>query len=148
LIRVARSAIASLYGLDSITDYDEHRHTLEHLLDNNTYMLRAVDRSLTADVRYLHLSRRGLCLADHVLSQRSPSPQSVASVRVCCLSCHVFAIANRRFSQRSASRGRLRLFRCATSPAMSLPSLTVVFHSHRCLRILPSRHIWLCRRGC
>jgi hypothetical protein len=98
LIRVARSAIASLYGLDSITDYDEHRHTLEHLFDNNTYMLRAVDRSLPADVRYLHLSSHGLCLADSVLSQPSASPQ-------------------------------LRLFRYATSPAMSLLSLTVVSHS-------------------
>jgi hypothetical protein len=65
--------------------------------------VRAVDHSLPVDVRYLHLSSRGLCLADSVVSQRSPSPQSVASVRVCCLSCHVFAIANRRFSQRSAS---------------------------------------------
>jgi hypothetical protein len=98
LIRVARSAIASLYGLDSITDYDEHRHTLEHLLDNNTYMPRAVDRSLPVDVSYLHLSSHGLCLADSVLSQPSASPQ-------------------------------LRLFRCATSPAMSLLSLTVVSHS-------------------
>jgi hypothetical protein len=57
--------IASLY---CITDYDARRHTLEHLLDNNTYMLRAVDRSLPVDVRYLHLSSRGLCLADRVLS--------------------------------------------------------------------------------
>jgi hypothetical protein len=93
----------------SITDYDEHRHTLEHLLDNNTYMPRAVDRSLPVDVSYLHLSSHGLCLADSVLSQRSPSP-------------------------------RLRLFRCATSPAMSLPLLTVVSHSHRRPRIPPRRH--------
>jgi hypothetical protein len=66
-------------------------------------MLCAVDRSLPADVRYLHLSRRGLCLADHVLSQRSPSLQSVASIPVCYLSCHLFAIANRRFSQLASS---------------------------------------------
>jgi hypothetical protein len=59
LIRVARREIASLYGLDSITDDDERRHTLEHLLDNNTYMLRAVDHSLPVAVRYLHLSWRG-----------------------------------------------------------------------------------------
>jgi hypothetical protein len=71
---------------------------VEHLFDNNTYMLRAVDRSLPADVRYLHLSSHGLCLADSVLSQPSASPQ-------------------------------LRLFRYATSPAMSLLSLTVVSHS-------------------
>jgi hypothetical protein len=45
-----------------------------------------------------YLSSRGLCLADPVLSQRSPSPQSVASVRVCYLSCHVFAITNGRSS--------------------------------------------------
>jgi hypothetical protein len=52
LIRVALREIASLY---SITDDDEHQHTLEHLLDNNTYMLRAVDRNLTVDVRFLQL---------------------------------------------------------------------------------------------
>jgi hypothetical protein len=45
-----------------------------------------------------YLSSRGLCLADPVLSQRSPSPRSVASVRVCYLSCHVFAITNGRSS--------------------------------------------------
>jgi hypothetical protein len=84
----------------SITDYDEHRHTLEHLLDNNTYMPRAVDRSLPVDVSYLHLSSHGLCLADSVLSQQSASPQ-LRLFRY--LSCHVFAIANRRFSQRSSS---------------------------------------------
>jgi hypothetical protein len=112
LIRVARSAIASLYGLDSITDYDERRQTLAHLLDNNTYMLRAVDRSLTVDVSYLHFSSHGLCLVDSVLSQRSPPPW-------------------------------LRLFRCATSDAMYLLSLTVVSHSRRlprscvCSGVLP-----------
>jgi hypothetical protein len=58
LIRVARREIASLYGLDSITDDDERRHTLEHLLDNNAYMLRAVDRSLPVDVRYLLINRK------------------------------------------------------------------------------------------
>jgi hypothetical protein len=62
------------------------------------YMPLAVDRSLPVDVRYLRLSSRGLCLADHVLSQLSPSPQSGASVLVCYLFCHVFAIADRRFS--------------------------------------------------
>jgi hypothetical protein len=67
------------------------------------YMPLAVDRSLPVDVRLPHLSSRGLCLADSVLSQRSPSSQSVASIQVCYLSCHVFAIANGRFSQRSAS---------------------------------------------
>jgi hypothetical protein len=45
-----------------------------------------------------YLSSRGLCLADPVLSQRSPSLRSVASVRVCYLSCHVFALANGRSS--------------------------------------------------
>jgi hypothetical protein len=45
-----------------------------------------------------YLSRRGLCLADPVLSQRSPSPQSVASVPVCYLSDHVSAVANHCFS--------------------------------------------------
>jgi hypothetical protein len=44
----------------SLTDYDEHRHTLEHLIDNNTYMPRAVDRSLPVDVSYLHLSSHGV----------------------------------------------------------------------------------------
>jgi hypothetical protein len=34
LIGVAQREIASLY---SITDDDERRHTLEHLLDNDTY---------------------------------------------------------------------------------------------------------------
>jgi hypothetical protein len=63
------------------------------------YMPLAVDRSLPVDVRYLRLSSRGLCLADHVLSQLSPSPQSGASIPVCYLFCHVFAIANCRFSQ-------------------------------------------------
>jgi hypothetical protein len=62
------------------------------------YMPLAVDRSLPVDVRYLRLSSRGLCLADHVLSQLSPSPQSGASIPVCYLFCHVFAIADRRFS--------------------------------------------------
>jgi hypothetical protein len=63
------------------------------------YMPLAVDRSRPVDVRYLRLSSRGLCLADHVLSQLSPSPQSGASIPVCYLSCHVFSIANCRFSQ-------------------------------------------------
>jgi hypothetical protein len=63
------------------------------------YMPLAVDRSLPVDVRYLRLSSRGLCLADHVLSQLSPSRQSGASIPVCYLFCHVFAIANCRFSQ-------------------------------------------------
>jgi hypothetical protein len=63
------------------------------------YMPLAVDRSLPVDVRYLRLSSRGLCLADHVLSQLSPSPQSGASIPVCYLFCHVFAIPNCRFSQ-------------------------------------------------
>jgi hypothetical protein len=63
------------------------------------YMPLAVNCSLPVDVRYLRLSSRGLCLADHVLSQLSPSPQSGASIPVCYLSCHVFAIANCRFSQ-------------------------------------------------
>jgi hypothetical protein len=108
---------------------------------------------LPVDVRYLRLSSRGLCLADHVLSQLSPSPQSGASIPVCYLSCHVFAIANRHFSQPSSSPDpaaapysvvppwelylpfvgwpRIRGSRgeCATSPAMSLLSLTVVSHS-------------------
>jgi hypothetical protein len=44
-------------------------------------------------------------------------------------------------------RSRLRLFRCATSPAMSLLWLTVVSHSRRRLRIPPPRHTRLCRRG-
>jgi hypothetical protein len=70
----------------------QERHT--HL-----YMPLAVDRSLSVDVRYLCLSSRGLCLADHVLSQLSPSPQSGASMPVCYLFCHVFAIANCRFPQ-------------------------------------------------
>jgi hypothetical protein len=70
----------------------QERHT-------HFYMPLAVDRSLPVDVRYLRLSSRGLCLADHVLSQLSPSPQSGASIPVCYLSCHVFAIANCRFSQ-------------------------------------------------
>jgi hypothetical protein len=91
--------IASLY---SITDNDERRHTLGHLLDDNIYMMRAVDRSLPVDVRFPHLSSGGLCLANSVLSQRSPSSQSVASIPVCYLSCHVFAIANRHFSQPSS----------------------------------------------
>jgi hypothetical protein len=40
-------------------------------------MLRAVDRSLSVDVRFLHLSSRGLCLADQC-STRSvrSSPRS------------------------------------------------------------------------
>jgi hypothetical protein len=63
------------------------------------YMPLAVDRSLPVDVRYLCLSSRGLCLADHVLSQLSPFPQSGASIPVCYLFCRVFTIANRRFSQ-------------------------------------------------
>jgi Ni,Fe-hydrogenase III component G len=50
-IRVARREIASLYGLDSITDGDERRHTLEHLHDDDTYTLCVVDRSLPVDVR-------------------------------------------------------------------------------------------------
>jgi hypothetical protein len=91
------------YGLDSITDDDERRPTLEHLFNDNIYMLRAIDRDLPVDVRLPHLSSRGLCLADSVLSQRSPSSQLVASIPVCYLSCYVFAIANRRFSQRSLS---------------------------------------------
>jgi hypothetical protein len=91
------------YGLDSITDDDERRPTLEHLFDDNIYMLRAIDRDIPVDVRLPHLSSRGLCLADSVLSQRSPSSQLVASIPVRYLSCHVFAIANGRFSQRSAS---------------------------------------------
>jgi hypothetical protein len=95
---VARRGIASLYDLDSITDDDELR--LSTSSRNNTYMLRAVDRSVPVDVRYRHLSSG---LADSVLSQRSPSPQSIASVLVCYLSCHVFAIADRPFSQWSAS---------------------------------------------
>jgi hypothetical protein len=41
-----------------------------------------------------YLSSRGFCLADLVLSQPLPSRQSVASVRVCYLSCHVFALAD------------------------------------------------------
>jgi hypothetical protein len=45
-----------------------------------------------------YLSSRGLCLADPDLSQRSPSLQSVVSVPVCYLACHVFAIADRCFS--------------------------------------------------
>jgi hypothetical protein len=45
----------------------------------------------------------GLCLVDHVLSQQSPSPRSIASIPVCYLSYHVFAIAKRRFSQWSSS---------------------------------------------
>jgi hypothetical protein len=91
------------YGLDSITDDDERRPTLEHLFDDNIYMLRAIDRDLPVDVRLPHLSSRGLSLADSVLSQRSASVQSVASIPVRYLSCHVFALANGRFSQRSAS---------------------------------------------
>jgi hypothetical protein len=43
-----------------------------------------------------YLSSRGFCLADLVLSQPLPSRQSVASVRVCYLSCHVFALADGR----------------------------------------------------
>jgi hypothetical protein len=42
---------------------------------------------------------------------------------------------------------RLRLLRWTTSPAMSLPSLTVVSHSGRRIRIPPPRHTRLCRRG-
>jgi hypothetical protein len=38
-----------------------------------------------------------------LLHSRSPSSQSVASISVCYLSCHVFAIANRCFSQPSSS---------------------------------------------
>jgi hypothetical protein len=67
------------------------------------YMPLAVDRSLPVDVRYLCLSSRGLCLADHVLSQLSPLllpfPQSGAFIPVCYLFCRVFAIANCRFPQ-------------------------------------------------
>jgi hypothetical protein len=70
----------------------QERHT-------HFYMPLAVDRSLPVDVRYLCLSSRGLCLADHVLSQLSPFPQSGASIPVCYLFCRVFTIANRRFSQ-------------------------------------------------
>jgi hypothetical protein len=43
-----------------------------------------------------YLSSRGFCLADLVLSQPLPSRQSVASVRVCYLSCHVFALPDGR----------------------------------------------------
>jgi hypothetical protein len=109
-------------------------------------MLHGADRNLPDDVRFLHRSSRGLCLVDSVLAQRSPSPWSVASVPVCYLSCHVFAIANRHFSQQSAYP-RLRLFRCATCPAISLLSLTVVSHSHRRPRIPLPCHMRLCRRG-
>jgi hypothetical protein len=70
----------------------QERHT-------HFYMPLAVDRSLPVDVGYLCLSSRGLCLADHVLSQLSPFPQSGASIPVCYLFCRVFTIANRRFSQ-------------------------------------------------
>jgi hypothetical protein len=70
----------------------QERHT-------HFYMPLAVDRSLPVDVRYLCLSSRGLCLADHVLSQLSPFPQSGAPIPVCDLFCRVFAIANRRFPQ-------------------------------------------------
>jgi hypothetical protein len=70
----------------------QERHT-------HFYMPLAVDRSLPVDVRYLCLSSRGLCLADHVLSQLSPFPQSGASIPVCYLFCRVFAIANCRFPQ-------------------------------------------------
>jgi hypothetical protein len=63
----------------------------------------AGDRSLPVDVRYLRLSSRACCLADHVLSQLLPSLPSGASIPVCYLSCHVFAIANCHFSQPSSS---------------------------------------------
>jgi hypothetical protein len=89
---------------------------LEHVLDNNTYMPPAVDRSLPVDVSYLHLSSHGLYLADSVLSQPWASPQ-------------------------------LRLFPCATSPAMSLLLLTVISHSLRHPGIPSPRHTRLCRRG-
>jgi hypothetical protein len=45
-------------------------------------------------------------------------------------------------------RSLLHLFRYATSPAMSLLSLTVVSHSRRHPRIPLSYHVWLCRRWC
>jgi hypothetical protein len=50
-------------------------------------------------VHYLCLSSSGFCLADYVLSQLSPFPQSGASIPVCYLFCRVFAIANYRFPQ-------------------------------------------------
>jgi hypothetical protein len=81
-------------------------------------MLGAVHRSLPVAVRYRHLSSRGLCLTDHVLSQLSPSPQSVASVAVCYLSCHVFAIADCCFSQPSSSpHPAVAPYGCATVSA-------------------------------
>jgi hypothetical protein len=50
-----------------------------------------------------YLSCHVFAIANRHFSQRSASPRSVASVPVCYLSCHVFAIAKRHFSQRSAS---------------------------------------------
>jgi hypothetical protein len=119
LIRVAQRAIASLYGLDPITDYDEHRHTLEHLLDNNTYMLCAVGLSLPVDVHCLHLASHVFVIADGSFSQWSASPQFVVSVPVGYLSCHDFAIA----------------------------FLTVVSHSYRLRWIPPPPHTQECRCG-
>jgi hypothetical protein len=105
---------------------------------------------LPIDVRCRHLSSRGLCLADHGLSQRSPSLQSVASVPVCYLSCHVFAIANCPFSQRSASPQSVALVPVGylSCHDFAIASLTVISHSRRRPIFLPSRHIWLCHRGC
>jgi Ni,Fe-hydrogenase III component G len=59
LIKTARREVPGLYGLDAITDDAERRRTLEHLLDDNAYVLRAADRGLPVGVRYLHLSWRG-----------------------------------------------------------------------------------------
>jgi hypothetical protein len=78
---------------------------------------RAVDRSPTVDVRLPHLP-------------------AVASV-----SLTLFYHSGR------LPRSELRLFRCATSPATSLLSLTVISPSRRRLRIPPPRHTPLCRCG-
>jgi hypothetical protein len=45
------------------------------------------------------------------------------------------------------SGSQLRLFWCATSSSMCLLSLTVVSHSRRRIRIPPPRHTRLCRLG-
>jgi hypothetical protein len=50
-----------------------------------------------------YLSCHVFAIAKRHFSQRSASPRSVASVPVCYLPCHVFAMADCPFSQRSAS---------------------------------------------
>jgi hypothetical protein len=60
LIKTARREVPRLYGLDLIADDAERRRTLEHLLRyHNAYIVRAADRGLPVEVRYLHLSWRG-----------------------------------------------------------------------------------------